>query len=90
MTRKSSTAGLVHPQHRLARNVAQPSRLPLAELSMVRLSGDLTLDDGRTLPAGATGAVVFVHAAGEAYEVEFITPFHAVATVTAPNLSQTA
>lgn len=57
---------------------------------MVRLSGELMLDDGRMLPAGATGAVVFVHAAGEAYEVEFVTPFHAVATVMAPNLSQAA
>ena len=42
------------------------------------------------MPAGATGAVVFVHAAGEAYEVEFVAPFHAVATVAISNLSQAA
>ncbi|EIZ83119.1 hypothetical protein WYO_4228 [Methylobacterium sp. GXF4] len=55
---------------------------------MVALSHDLTLKDGRKLPVGARGAVVFVHGDGEAYEVEFVDPFHAVATVPAPSLSR--
>ena len=57
---------------------------------MVCLAGSLTLADGRTLPAGALGAVVFIHGGGQAYEVEFIEPFHAVATVSAPDLCRAA
>lgn len=60
----------------------------IPEHSMVTLSGTLTLKDGRTLPDGARGAVVFIHGDGEAYEVEFIAPFHAVTTVLASDLSQ--
>ncbi|MCJ2061275.1 DUF4926 domain-containing protein [Methylobacterium sp. J-088] len=60
----------------------------IPEHSMVTLSGALTLKDGRTLPEGARGAIVFVHGDGEAYEVEFIAPFHAVTTVPASSLSR--
>ncbi len=60
----------------------------IPEHSMVALSHDLTLKDGRKLPVGARGAVVFVHGDGEAYEVEFVDPFHAVARVPAPSLSR--
>jgi|tagenome__1003787_1003787.scaffolds.fasta_scaffold19742602_2 hypothetical protein len=66
------------------------ARAAFAEHSMVRLVSRFDLDDGRTLPAGALGAIVFVHGDGEAYEVEFIKPFHAVATVLASNLSHAA
>ena len=91
MTRKPSSARFEPLPLRRAGPAAEPAgRRPLPELSVVRLSADLALDDGRTLPAGARGAVVLVHGAGEAYEVEFVTPFHVVATVTAPNLSQAA
>ena len=63
-----------------------PAAIP--EHSMVTLSDSLILTDGRRLPEGARGAIVFVHGEGEAYEVEFIEPFHAVATVPAPSLSR--
>ena len=56
---------------------------PIPEHSMVDLSVSHTLKDGRVLPPGARGAVVFVHGGGEAYEVEFIEPFHIVETVPA-------
>ncbi|MEL6060923.1 MULTISPECIES: hypothetical protein [unclassified Methylobacterium] len=59
----------------------------IPEHSMVTLSGSLTLKDGRTLSEGARGAIVFIHSGGEAYEVEFIAPFHAVTTVLASDLS---
>lgn len=36
---------------------------------------------GKTLPAGATGAVVYVYRDGAVYEVEFDKPFHCVVTV---------
>ncbi|MGH7116885.1 MAG: DUF4926 domain-containing protein [Stellaceae bacterium] len=36
---------------------------------------------GKTLPAGATGAVVYVYRDGTGYEVEFAEPFHCVVTV---------
>jgi len=67
---------------------SRTARPPMAEHSMVTLSAPFGLDDGRTLPAGARGAIVFVHGGGEAYEVEFIAPFRAVATILAPDLSQ--
>lgn len=60
----------------------------IPEHSMVTLSASLALRDGRRLPEGARGAVVFVHGNGEAYEVEFAEPFHAVATVPAPSVSR--
>jgi hypothetical protein len=55
---------------------------------MVALTSPLTLDDGRSLPAGSRGAVVFVHTEGGAYEVEFSKPFRAVVTVAAPLLRE--
>lgn len=64
------------------------SDAPIPEHSMVDLSGGLTLKDGRILPPGARGAVVFVHGGGEAYEVEFIEPFHVVETVPAALLTR--
>ena len=64
------------------------ARVRLPEHCMVRLASHFDLGDGRTLPVGALGAVVFVHGNGEAYEVEFIEPFHAVATIPALDLSQ--
>jgi hypothetical protein len=51
------------------------------EHSMVRLSRACDTDDGRTLPAGASGAVVGIWREGLAYEVEFSDPFHAVVTL---------
>lgn len=66
------------------------SGVPLLEHSMVRLASRFDLGDGRTLPVGALDAIVFVHGNGEAYEVGFIEPFHAVATILASNLSQAA
>ena len=37
--------------------------------------------DGRVLPEGTTGTVVFVYRDGAAYEVEFEEPFHCVVTL---------
>jgi hypothetical protein len=58
------------------------------EHSMVALLSGFTLEDGRLLPPKAEGAVVGVWADGEAYEVEFDNPFHAVVTVPAAKLRQ--
>ncbi|MCJ2083334.1 MAG: DUF4926 domain-containing protein [Methylobacterium sp.] len=60
----------------------------MPEFSMVTLSAPVDLDDGRTLPVGAEGAIVAVWADGEAYMVEFVAPFPAVVTVPAPSLSR--
>jgi hypothetical protein len=62
-------------------------KLILAEHSIAILSSPWNLDDGRTLPAGAAGAIVGVWGGGKAYEVEFAEPFHAVVTVPASELS---
>ena len=53
---------------------------------MVALLSGFTLEDGRLLPPKAEGAVVGIWADGEAYEIEFEKPFHAVATVPAAKL----
>jgi hypothetical protein len=37
--------------------------------------------EGKMLPAGATGAVVYAYRDGAGYEVEFTEPFHCVLTV---------
>jgi hypothetical protein len=51
-----------------------------AELDVVRLRSMLYTDDGG-IPAGSLGTVVFLHDRGAAYEVEFLEPFVAVATL---------
>lgn len=66
------------------------ARSPMAEHSMVVLSRSVELKDGRSLPSGTRGAIVFVHGGGAAYMVEFSKPFQAVATVLAADLSQVA
>jgi Domain of unknown function (DUF4926) len=57
---------------------SRPERHP--ELSLVSLARPVKAD-GRILPPGSTGTVVHVYPDERAYEVEFISPFHTVATV---------
>ena len=52
----------------------------IADLSVVSLRHPQECD-GRVLPKGATGTVVYVYDGGVGYEVEFEEPFHCVATV---------
>ena len=60
-----------------------PVRSPLLrELAHVRLAADLAVAEG-VLPAGTQGVIVAVYADGGACEIEFMRPFHAVATVPA-------
>lgn len=61
----------------------------LLENSRVELSSGFELNDGRSLPVESKGTVVGIWADGAAYEVEFMNPFHAVATIPAPKLSPT-
>lgn len=65
-------------RERLGHSIASPV---FVEHSMVRLSSACETADGRTLPAGASGAVVAIWREGLAYEVEFLNPFHAVVTL---------
>lgn len=69
---------ILFERERLGHSVASPV---FVEHSMVRLSRACATDDGRTLPAGASGAVVGIWREGLAYEVEFSDPFHAVVTL---------
>jgi hypothetical protein len=50
------------------------------ELSRVSLARPVTVQEG-VLPPGSTGTVVHVYPEERAYEVEFVRPFHALATV---------
>lgn len=56
----------------------RPCSIP--ELSIVALRHPRECD-GRTLPAGAIGAVVYAYRDGAGYEVEISEPFHCVLTV---------
>ena len=58
-----------------------------AELSAVKLVHDVASVGGH-LPKGATGTVVGRYAGGKGYEVEFIKPFHTVATLDVSDLDQ--
>lgn len=58
------------------------SGTPIEELDIVRLLAEVTLDEGR-LPIGTLGTAVYRHQNGEAFEVEFLTPFHALLTLRA-------
>jgi hypothetical protein len=50
---------------------------PISELTRVVAVRDI--HEGRdTVPAGATGTVVFVYEDGAGYEIEFTSPFHTV------------
>jgi len=57
------------------------------ELSLVSLARPVAAQGG-VLPAGASGTVVHVYPDELAYEVEFLTPFHTVATVEAVALKE--
>ncbi len=57
------------------------------ELSLVALARPVEAE-GRVLPAGSVGTVVHVYPDEKAYEVEFIRPFHAVATVEAAAIKE--
>jgi hypothetical protein len=59
---------------------------PLREHDLVRLTSDMSVGDGRSLPEGATGAIVGMWKDGLAYEVEFERPFRTVITVAASGL----
>lgn len=50
------------------------------ELSRVSLARPVEVEGG-ILPAGSTGTVVHVYPGERAYEIEFVRPFHALATV---------
>lgn len=54
----------------------------IQELDVVRLLAEVSLDEGR-LPVGSLGTAVFRHLNGEAFEVEFMSPFHALLTLRA-------
>lgn len=56
------------------------------ELDVVRLLAEVKLDEGQ-LPAGALGTAVYRHRNGEAFEVEFILPFHALLTLRASEIA---
>ena len=60
----------------------QPAERPpsIPELSIVALT-HRRVCDGRVLPEGSTGAVVYAYRDGAGYEVEFEEPFHCVVTV---------
>ena len=49
-------------------------------LSRVSLARPVIVEEG-VLPPGSTGTVVHVYPEERAYEVEFVRPFHALATV---------
>lgn len=59
---------------------------PRAELSRVTLARNVEFEDG-VLPAGSSGTIVHVYPGAPAYEVEFTSPVHTVATVKADDIA---
>jgi hypothetical protein len=57
------------------------------ELSLVSLAQPVEAE-GRVLPTGSTGTVVHVYPEERAYEVEFLSPFHVLATVEAAAIKE--
>jgi hypothetical protein len=57
----------------------------LAELCRVTLAQAVQSDEG-LLPVGASGTIVHAWDDGESFEVEFTTPFQAIATVMADDI----
>ncbi|MGU3539651.1 DUF4926 domain-containing protein [Methylobacterium sp. A54F] len=53
----------------------------IRELDRVRLLSTVVSDDRQKVPMGSEGTVVAIYANGEAFEVEFVHPFEALATV---------
>ena len=51
------------------------------ELAVVRLVRAVEDDEGRMIEAGSRGTIVATWGEGVAYEVEFVQPFQALATV---------
>ena len=64
------------------------ARSAIRELDAARLLVPVTDDEGREVPAGSVGTVVGVWNQGEAYEVELVAPFAALATVAAGQRAQ--
>jgi hypothetical protein len=59
---------------------------PRAELSRVTLAHNVKSENG-VIPAGSTGTIMHVYPGGPAYEVEFTSPIHTVATVKADDIA---
>lgn len=85
MVRWNEVAGNA-PRHQDADGRPEPTGYAFPELSTVRLTHDIEVK-GRLLPKGARGTVAAAYSDGIGYEVEFETPFHAVVTLEAGNLS---
>lgn len=66
---------------------AQPVHHRFEEHSVVRLRQAVPSAEG-ILPPGARGTIVHRYESGLAYEVEFVFPFHTVATVEEEKLVQ--
>jgi hypothetical protein len=62
------------------RKQRREDRPSIGDLSVVSLRHPRECE-GRTLPEGATGTVVYAYRGGVGYEVEFEQPFHCVVTV---------
>lgn len=62
------------------------SGAPIQELDVVRLLAEVKMDEGH-LPIGTIGTAVYRHRDGEAFEVEFSAPFHALLTLRANEIA---
>ncbi|CAN5399269.1 hypothetical protein BH10PSE15_BH10PSE15_09930 [soil metagenome] len=62
------------------------SSAPIQELDVVRLLAEVKMDEGH-LPIGTIGTAVYRYRDGEAFEVEFSAPFHALLTLRANEIA---
>jgi hypothetical protein len=69
------------------RTPERPARTAIRVLDRVRLREAMDAE-GYQFPAGAEGTAVLAHRGGEAFEVEFTRPFHAVVGIPTQKLSR--
>jgi hypothetical protein len=63
----------------------QTKRIQFEELSIVALARPIECE-GRIIAAGSTGTIVDISPSGTYLEIEFLQPFHCVATVRVEDL----
>ena len=86
--RTSQQSGLVaNPAAHFATASLSLSRHKVHELDRVRLLAAVRTDGG-LLPSGSTGTAVYRYRNGEAFEVEFVVPFHTLLTLRASEVER--
>ena len=81
MTHDSPSTTRFETLPRVASEAGVRGHARIAELDRVTIGREIAGDEGELIPSGSSGTVVAVWSDGAAYEVEFLNPVSALATV---------